>query len=79
MDAPVEAASPEVGQVLYQSAQIPDPRSARDVLAFVLCPIEAFAPAGDAEELAAVAELVQPVKIAALRRWYASHTGSARS
>ena len=38
----------EIGEVLYQSTLTPDPRSALDVLAFVLCPIEAFAPAGDA-------------------------------
>lgn len=69
----------EVGEVLYQNALTPDPRSARDVLAFVLCPIEAFAPAGDAEELAAVEELIQPAKIEALRRWYETHTGSARN
>jgi hypothetical protein len=60
----------EVGQVLYQSSLTPDPRSALDVLAFVLCPIEAFAPAGDAEELAAVEQLIQPAKIEAVKRWY---------
>jgi hypothetical protein len=60
----------EVGQVLYQSSLTPDPRSALDVLAFVLCPIEAFAPAGDPEELAAVEQLIQPAKIEAVKRWY---------
>jgi hypothetical protein len=69
----------EVGQVLYQSSMTPDPRSAIDVLAFVLCPIEAFAPAGDADELAAVEQLIQPAKIEAVRRWYQAHTGAARS
>jgi hypothetical protein len=69
----------EVGEVLYQSPLTPDPRSAIDVLAFVLCPIEAFAPAGDADELAAVEELIQPAKIEAVRRWYLAHTGAARS
>jgi hypothetical protein len=69
----------EIGEVLYQSAMTPDPGSARDVLAFVLCPIEAFAPAGDADELAAVEELIQPAKTEALLRWYAAHTGSARN
>lgn len=69
----------EIGEVLYQSAMTPDPRSALDVLAFVLCPLEAFAPAGDADELAAVEELIQPAKIEAVVRWYAMHTGSARS
>ena len=69
----------EVGEVLYQSAMTPDPRSARDVLAFVLCPTAAFAPAGDPEELAAVEELIQPAKAEALMRWYATHTVAARS
>ena len=69
----------EVGEVLYQSPLTPDPRSAIDVLAFVLCPLEAFAPAGDADELAAVEELIQPAKIEAVRRWYQAHTGAARS
>jgi len=63
----------EVGQVLYQCPLTPDPRSARDVLAFVLCPLEAFAPAGDAEELAAVEELITPAKIQAVKRWYEGH------
>jgi hypothetical protein len=63
----------EVGEVLYQSTLTPNPRSARDVLAFVLCPLEVFAPAGDADELAAVEELINPAKIAAVRRWYEGH------
>jgi hypothetical protein len=67
------------GEVLYQSPMTPDPRSARDVLAFVLCPTEAFAPAGDDEELAAVEELIQPAKIEAVRRWYVGHTEAARN
>lgn len=69
----------EPGHVVYQSALTPDPRSARDVLAFVLCPLEVFAPAGDEDELAAVAELIQPARVEAVRRWYAQHTGAARS
>ena len=64
------------GEVLYQSSMTPDPRSARDVLAFVLCPIEAFAPAGDEDELAAVEQLIQPAKIEAVRRWYSGHTAT---
>jgi hypothetical protein len=46
----------------------PDPDSALDVLAFVLCPARAFAPAGDAEELLAVRELMRPMKAEAARR-----------
>jgi len=65
------------GEVLYQSSMTPDPRSARDVLAFVLCPTEAFAPAGDEDELAAVEELIQPAKMEAVRRWYVGHTAAS--
>jgi hypothetical protein len=68
-----------VGEVLYQSSMTPDPRSALDVLAFVLCPIEAFAPAGDADELAAVAQLIAPAKAEAIRRWYAGHRATETS
>ena len=64
------------GEVLYQSSMTPDPRSARDVLAFVLCPLEAFAPAGDEEELAAVEQLIAPAKAEAVRRWYHGHTAA---
>ncbi len=64
------------GEVLYQSSMTPDPRSARDVLAFVLCPLEAFAPAGDEEELAAVEQLIAPAKAEAVRRWYNGHTAA---
>jgi hypothetical protein len=67
------------GEVLYQSSMTPDPRSARDVLAFVLCPTEAFAPAGDEDELAAVEQLIQPAKIEAVRRWYSGHTATTRN
>jgi len=56
-------------ETLYASGFAPDPRSARDVLAFVLCPPEVFAPTGDPDEVAAVAELIGPAKQEALRRW----------
>lgn len=69
----------EPAEILFQSAITPDPRSAIDVLAFVLCPVEAFAPAGDPEELAAVEELINPAKLEAVRRWYREHTGAARN
>jgi len=51
------------------SSLAPDPESAVDVLAFVLCPASAFAPAGGAEELDAVRAAMRPVKAAAVRRW----------
>ncbi len=58
-------------ETLYASGFTPDPRSALDVLAFVLCPPEVFAPSGDPEEIAAVAELIEPAKAEAVRRWHA--------
>jgi hypothetical protein len=54
---------------VYSSGYSPDPKSARDVLAFVLCPLEAFAPGADAQEIEAVAEMIGPAKEEAVRRW----------
>jgi len=56
-------------ETVYSSAMAPNPSSAKDVLAFILTPVEAFAPAGDDEELAAVAELLGSAKAEAIRRW----------
>lgn len=56
-------------QTLYASSYTPDPRSAVDVLAFILTPASAFAAGGDAEELAAVAELLGEAKSVAIQRW----------
>ena len=69
----------EIGEVVYQSAMTTDPGSAIDVLAFLLCPLEAFAPAGDADELAAIEELIQPAKIEAVMRWYSTHSRSSQN
>jgi hypothetical protein len=55
---------------LFSSTFAPDPSSARDVLAFVLCPLTVFAPSGDAEELEAIAELIAPARAEAVQRWY---------
>ncbi|HLU67596.1 MAG TPA: hypothetical protein VKZ63_15040 [Kofleriaceae bacterium] len=54
---------------LYSSGFSPDPHDAVDVLAFVLCPLEAFAPGADPDEIAAVAEMIGPAKEEAVRRW----------
>jgi hypothetical protein len=54
---------------VYSSGIEPDPSDALDVLAFVLCPLRAFAPAGDEAELEAVAEMIGPAKEEAVRRW----------
>jgi len=56
-------------ETVYSSAFSPNPSRALDVLAFVLTPVEAFAPTGDDEELAAVAELLGTAKAEAVRRW----------
>jgi hypothetical protein len=57
-------------ETLYSSPFTPDPRNPLDVLAFVLTPAEAFADGGDADELAAVAELLDSAKSEAIKRWY---------
>lgn len=57
-------------ETVYSSGYSPDPQCARDVLAFVLTPIAAFAPAGDPDELEAVAALLDSAKLEAVRRWY---------
>lgn len=57
----------------------PDPESALDVLAFVFCPAAAFAPTGDDEERAAVAELMLPAKEEAIRRWATAAARKKRS
>jgi hypothetical protein len=56
-----------MGETLYSSTYQPDPKSALDVLAFVLTPISAFA--HDPEELEAVAELLGAAKSEAIERW----------
>ena len=54
---------------VYSSGFTPDPHDAVDVLAFVLCPLEAFAPGAGPEEMEAVLEMIAPAKEEALRRW----------
>jgi len=66
-----------VGDTLYASTYQPDPRSALDVLAFVLTPVEAFA--GDPDELEAVAELLGSAKEEAVKRWYALRDDDRRN
>jgi hypothetical protein len=64
---------------VYSSAYAPDPANARDVLAFVLTPIAAFAPGGDDAEMAAVAELLGSAKLEAVKRWYDLSSAAQRS
>lgn len=54
---------------VYSSGFEPDPKSALDVLAFVLCPATVFAPTGSESERAAIAEMLGPAKEEAIRRW----------
>ena len=57
---------------VYSSGIQPDPASARDVLAFVLCPLEVFASCGSQAEKDAIAAVMVPVKEQAVRRWQAA-------
>lgn len=68
-----------MAETLFASGFTPDPASAKDVLAFVLCPPEVFAPSGDPDEIAAVAELIEPAKIEAVRRWHALRNGQIQN
>lgn len=68
-----------MGETLYSSSFQPDPRSARDVLAFVLTPVEAFASGENEDELEAVAELLDSAKAEAIKRWYSLRSEIAAS
>jgi hypothetical protein len=57
-----------MGETLYSNQHTPNPRSALDVLAFVLAPVRAFA--SDPDELEAIAELLGNAKSEAVKRWY---------
>lgn len=63
-----------MGETLFSSSYQPDPKSARDVLAFVLTPVEAFAHVDDPDELEAVTELLGSAKEEAIQRWFSLRT-----
>ncbi len=65
-----------MGETLFTSTYTPDPKSALDVLAFVLTPIEAFA--SDPDELEAVAELLGAAKAEAIERWQSLQSETQR-
>jgi hypothetical protein len=65
-----------MGETLFTSTFTPDPKSALDVLAFVLTPIEAFA--SDPDELEIVAELLGAAKCEAIERWQALRSEASR-
>jgi hypothetical protein len=64
---------------VYSSGFEPDPHDALDVLAFVLCPVQVFAPAGDDSEMQAVAELIAPARAEAVKRWYEAFVQRSRN
>jgi hypothetical protein len=66
-----------MGETLFSSSYQPNPRSALDVLAFVLTPIAAFA--SDPSELEAVAEILAAAKHEAIARWRSLHTAACCS
>ena len=68
-----------MGETLYSSSYQPDPRSARDVLAFVLTPIAAFAQVDDPDELEAVTELLGSAKEEAIQRWFSLRDEAVRN
>jgi hypothetical protein len=68
-----------VGETLYSSTYQPDPKSARDVLAFVLTPVGAFAHADNEEELEAVTELLGEAKEEAIKRWFSLRSETVRN
>ncbi len=68
-----------MGETLYSSSFQPDPKSALDVLAFVLTPLEAFAQVDDPHEREAVAELLGNAKAEAVKRWFSLRGESTRN
>jgi hypothetical protein len=68
-----------VGETVYSSSYQPDPSSARDVLAFVLTPIEAFAHVDDPDEMEAVSELLGSAKAEAVKRWFSLRDEAIRN
>jgi hypothetical protein len=66
-----------MGETLFSSTYQPNPRSALDVLAFVLTPPAAFA--SDPDELEAVAEILGAAKTEAIERWQTLRTASGQN
>lgn len=64
-------------ETLFSSTYQPDPRSALDVLAFVLTPVDAFASGPD--EIEAVAAILELAKHEAIERWQSLHSQALRS
>lgn len=56
------------GDIVFESSYKPDPACAREVLAFVLTPVSAFARRGSADR-AAVTIILREAKEDAIKRW----------
>lgn len=63
-----------MGETVFSSTFQPNPRSALDVLAFVLTPVAAFA--SDPDELEAVAMILGAAKSEAIERWQSLRTAA---
>jgi len=66
-----------MGETLFSSSYQPNPRSALDVLAFVLTPVDAFA--SDPDEIEAVAVILGAAKCEAIERWQSLRSESRRN
>lgn len=66
-----------MGETLFSSTYQPNPRSALDVLAFVLTPPGAFASGPD--EIEAITEILGAAKCEAIERWHSLRTESRRN
>lgn len=66
-----------MSETVFSSRYQPNPRSALDVLAFVLTPVDAFA--SEPSELEAVAEILAAAKSEAIARWQSLHSEARRS
>jgi len=63
-----------MGETLFSSTYQPNPRSALDVLAFVLTPAGAFASGPD--EIEAVSVILEAAKTEAIERWQSLHSAA---
>jgi hypothetical protein len=66
-----------MGETMFSSSFQPNPRCARDVLAFVLTPVAAFA--SDPDEIEAVSVLLGAAKDEAIARWQSLRTQARQS
>ncbi len=58
---------------VYSSGFEPNCSDPIDVLAFVLCPLEVFAPSGSTDEIEAIAAVIGPAQEQAVLKWHAAN------